>query len=368
MGKTSDGFSIIFIPVAVAALVALGAAFYLGTKEAGAPMKIDPNTPTQDTQETQLPSSHSEKYKNEYWGFSFRHPPDYYIEEYPSGVIISNYDTGNDDTRYVQSQNEIYIKIDVAESETETVLPDEAQFFTSIRVNDRDVNLYKITRANPSRGTIHRIVGGFTENGLKYYFSMQQANSNYLEDALALLSSLEIFQRYEYKPSLDEIKEGYRRYENLNWGFAFDYPSDWTFSGFSLWDSYIYNGLAVVNVNLLTYGNDPERELLDNIYNRLSIVCSADGPNSSMYCPIELMSATDFSSTKGAKGYRIQRTWIWEDGFPASERERNTHFVYVFPLQTQQYYAVVFQPAITSWEISDEEIRNVVDSFTYLSQ
>ncbi len=40
-------------------------------------------------------------------------------------------------------------------------------------------------------------------------------------------SSTNISQNQEIAGSLNEVTPGYRRYENEEWGFAFEYPEDW---------------------------------------------------------------------------------------------------------------------------------------------
>jgi len=345
--KNKKGLTLLIIPIILAALVFV---LLLTSKD----------------EKRAAPSQKEDKlsYSSKYWGFEVLYPKNYIIEEFPDGVVISNYDTNTKKWTYKPSADEIYIKIEAFE-ETKVYNRDSSKVIKTINIDGTEQEVSRIDTTSPAKDSYSYLTINHVKNNLKYNFYIEQANSNLLQEAFNIVSSIKFMPRQAYKSSTIPVTTGAKRYENLYWGFAFDYPSDWLFTDFKLWDAKLKSEDKSINVTLLRNGNDKNKKPIDNIVNSLSSMCSADSPDSSIYCPAELMKISEFSSRTGASGYRIERKVISESGYPTS-REEYQNTVFVFPLSIQQYYAVVIQPTDILSDTLNSDLTELANTFQYL--
>lgn len=339
-------------------------------------------------------------YKNSYWGYEVKYSRNWFLWESESGysVFIASYDGKDSNTWYVPTQNQLKIEIFVIpkdmglnfnranpdylikESEGPLINGEKSkEVYQKSPLSSYELAWQK--KNNTPQFQIER--GRYTlqyitrHNGFTFDIVMEPADSILIDDFKELSKSFKFVPRSpQYKPRTDKPPNKTYLYQNVRLGFSFEYSNDWFFSSIddgigalrkkeyaNISDSYPYD---VITVRLASKLNADAGIFEKDIVKFASLICAADGPNGSQFCPKESISLETFVNKYGEKGYKIHRTKIVKQ-FKLSGEETNEtkEVLIVYKIETPDYFAILFSADDPKYE---EQMLEIATSLKYLER
>lgn len=314
-------------------------------------------------------------YESTYWGFLFEYHEEFVVKEVAQGVIFTNYlREGDKKWNYNQAKNELYINISVVNR----VFPgrwfdsrESIEKYKSVTFNGKMLDLFKVKDSSPGRGNYSYLAGEVEHDGFTYRFRAEQSDSGKMQFFYDVLASFQLIERDKYYSRDDLPSKGMKSNENTRYGFAFDYPEAWEFRDFDAYKASfqtdkqdeVYPDIFYYIDVVLLGKNDVYPGGLEDIKQEVVNLCSTDGPSGSTSCRKEDLIVSDYVSRNGAVGYEIKRVFV------SNSSEGTQDYIVVFPLDLQEYYAIVFTPSL-NFNTDDyrTEISSVAQTFQYLKK
>ena len=153
-------------------------------------------------------------------------------------------------------------------------------------------------------------------------------------------------------------------FTDVRYGYAFEYPD--TLSPRDMYYNVAFSPREEIEKDpfpLMFLARAHDSDLSADIQMGLSeyaaMHCGADGPDSTTFCPEELIRVEKFVNPLGIEGYLARRTAVtryWDNGQDREKRQDDFIICYELPEHPDGAHAVVFSVTDTRWLGTMKEI------------